>query len=110
MGETTARGLLVAILVSFVAFGLAHDLDLSPDGLHAAGVAVEHADQIPHVEEICAFTLIGAGLLIVRWSRWHLRGFKDTSVDRGRTSSAVRPRTRPTATSPGFQLSFPMLA
>jgi hypothetical protein len=110
MGETTTRLLLIAILVSFFAFGLAHDFDFSPDEAHATGVALEHSDPIPHVEEICALTLIGAGLLIVRLSRSLLSYSTHVRVECDRTSSSSHPRTRPTDPSPGFQLSFPMLA
>lgn len=110
MGEMTIRGLLVATLVSFVAFGLAHDLDLNPGGPLAFEAGVEHVDAIPHVEGICALTLIGVGMLFVRWIRSRLSGSSRVWLGRARTSYFGDPRPSTQCRSPGFQLSSPMLA
>lgn len=109
MGETTTRVLLVAILVSFFAFGLAHDFDVGAHQSHAAEVGVERSDPIPHVDEICALTLIWAGLLALGWSRKRLRESNDVRLVNDNVG-LVHPRMEATGPSLAFQLFFPMLA
>lgn len=110
MGEMTIRGLLVATLVSFVVFGLAHDVELSPVDPLAPEAGVEHTDVIPHVDEICALTLIGAGMLVLRWIRSHFRRSSRVWLEQTRTRYFSDPGPSTQCRSPGFQLSFPMLA
>lgn len=110
MGEKPVPTLLVVGLLSFVVFGIAHDFDLGSHESVAAGTIVEHAEPIPHVEEICALTLIGAGLVALRLRRALYRGGFVVRIPSSRTRSLLAPRRDDVPRCPGFQLVFPMLA
>ena len=108
MGQkATTRGLLIVVLVSFFAFGLAHDLDHG--GLDTE-TAVDHQETVPHVDEICALTLIGAAIGALGLRRARDRRAPGVMVPPQARSSLVASVVSVPPRCSGFQLVFPMLA
>ena len=108
MGEkTTTRGLLVVVLVSFFAFGLAHDMDHGGLGPESTS---DHQETIPHVEEICALTVVGAVMSLLGLQRSRDRHRPVVMTPPQAASSLFVPATDKAPRCSGFQLAFPMLA
>ncbi len=104
--KTTTRVLLIVVLVSFFAFALAHDMDHAGLGLETTS---DHQETIPHVEGICALTVIGAVMGFLGLRRARDRHVSIAASPRA-TSSLVVPRASEPPRCSGFQLAFPMLA
>lgn len=104
------RGLLLAVLISFVVFGLAHDLE--PDSHTSAGpeTTSEQTAAVPHSGAICALTLIAAGALGAKRARSRLGSCRRYGVPPPVMAVSMASRTPDGWPHSRFLFDFPLLA